>query len=126
MLKDTIAANPDNTNRVVELAVLYENKSQLEESHKLLLPYRQKLGATEGARILGQYLLKEGHNDDAYGLLYPYVQGRLDNLRSVERDYTNAVGQAVQRAMGALNEGKADPDFIAVISKLRKPSSARW
>src|ERR1051325_3357402 len=107
LLKESIAAHPDNTNRVVELAVIYEVDNQLGESVKLLLPYQQKLGATEGARILGQHLLAEGKYDDAYELLYPYVQTRLEKLRTIERSYTNAVSAAYKRAVDELNTGRA-------------------
>lgn len=111
LLKDIIGKHPDKTHRVVELAVHYEDQKQLDESHKLLMPYQKKLGATEGARILGQHLLKEGQYDDAYGLLYPYVQSRLASLRGVEQAYTNAYAQSIERAYAALNNRQAPRDF---------------
>jgi len=107
LLKESIAANPDHTNRVVELAVVYEADDQLDESVKLLRPYQHKLGATEGARILGQHLLSEGKSEDAYGLLFPYVQTRLEKLRGIEGIYTNAIASAYQRALEELNTGNA-------------------
>src|SRR5205814_4714051 len=85
LLKQTIAAHPDNTNRVVELALIYENARELDQSYELLAPYRQRLGATEGARILGQHLLQGGQYEEAYGLLQPYVQARLDQLHQMEQ-----------------------------------------
>ena len=111
LLKESIAANPDNTNRVVELALIYEADEQLDESAKLLMPYQQRLGSTEGARILGQYLLNEGKHEDAYGLLYPYVHTRLDKLHGVESAYTNAMSIAYKRALDDLNEGRAPESF---------------
>ena len=50
LLKQSIAARPGDTNRVVELALIYEKAGQLDESGKLLLPFRAGLGLTEGAR----------------------------------------------------------------------------
>ena len=111
LLKGAIAAKPDNTNRVVELALIYEDQKQLNSSYELLSPYARKLAASEGARILGQHLLEEGHYADAYGLLYPYVQARLDKLHAIERNYTNAMAMCYKRSIADLNEGHGDRSF---------------
>ncbi len=111
LLKLAIAAKPDNTNRVVELALIYEADKQLDESVKVLLPYRQKLGETEGARILGQYLLEQGKYEEAYGLLFPYVQLRLGRLHGIEAAYSNTVAAVSQRALADLNNNRADRSF---------------
>ena len=120
LLTESIAANPNNTNRVVELALIYEAKERLEDCYKLLLPYQHKLGSTEGARILGQHLLSERKNDEAYELLYPYVQNRLEKLRSIERAYTNAMSVVSRRALNDLNQSKADPSFYNAYNKASK------
>lgn len=111
LLKQTVAAHPNNTNRVVELALLYEKDGPPGESVKLLTPYAKKLGATEGARILGQHFLKEGQYEEAYGLLFPYVQLRLAKLHDMERSYTNAIALASQRALDDLRHNRAAPEF---------------
>jgi tetratricopeptide (TPR) repeat protein len=111
LLKSAIAAKSDNTNRVVELALIYEADKRLDESVKVLLPYRQKLGATEGARILGQYLLQKGEYEEAYGLLFPYVQVRLDRLHGIEAAYSNTVAAGSERALADLNASRADRSF---------------
>ena len=113
LLKEVVAKNPDNIDRLVELAVVYEESKQVAESHKLLTPHRKKLGATEGARILGQHLLQEGEYDNAYELLNPYVQARLERLRSVEHAYTNAYAHAIQRGYNALNNQQAPREFYS-------------
>jgi tetratricopeptide (TPR) repeat protein len=113
LLKEVVAKNPDNVDRVVELAVVYEDNKQVEESHKLLTPHRKKLGSTEGARILGQHLLQQGEYNDAYGLLNPYVQARLERLRGVEQAYTNAYAHAIQRGYNALNNQQAPREFYS-------------
>ena len=120
LLQEAIAANPDNIKRVVELALLYETERQLDKSVKLLLPYRQKLGETEGARILGQYLLQQGQNEDAYSLLFPYVQTRLEKLRAIERSYTNTVATVSKRVLDELNRGQADDSFYENYKKAGK------
>lgn len=111
LLKQVVAANPDNTNRVVELAVAYENAQQLDAGVALLRPYQARLGATEGARILGQKLLSEQNYAAAYGLLFPYVQSRLGQLRNVETGYSNTVANAERQILADLNNGRAGSEF---------------
>jgi tetratricopeptide (TPR) repeat protein len=124
LLKAAIAAKPGNTNRVVELALVYEADKQLDESVKVLLPYRQELGATEGARILGQYLLQEGKNEGAYGLLFPYVQARLDRLHNIETAYSNTVAAVSDRALAELNANRADRSFYESYKTASKAQKA--
>ena len=124
LLKSAIAAKPDNTNCVVELALIYEADKQLDESVKVLLPYRQKLGATEGARILGQYLLQEGKYEKAYGLLFPYVQVRLYRLHGIEATYSNTVAAVSERALADLNANRADRSFYASYKTASKAQKA--
>ena len=111
LLKEVIAAHPDNTNRVVELAVTYESSTQMDECITLLRPYKTRLGSTEGARILGQKLLEEQNYSDACGLLFPYVQTRLARLHDIEISYSNAIVTVSKRAYDDLNAGKAGQDF---------------
>jgi hypothetical protein len=111
LLKQIVAAQPDSTNRVVELAVAYESAGQLDECLKLLRPYQHKLGDTEGARILGQKMLQEGNYTDAYELLSAYVQPRLGRLPAIEASYTNALHLVRNRAFDELQHGRAGQDF---------------
>ncbi len=124
LLKEVVAANPDNTNRVVELALLYEANEQLDVAVKLLRPCRAKLGATEGARILGQSLLQEGKHQQAYDLLFPYVQTRLESLRALEKAYTNTLATVYNRALADLKQGNADRSFYEAYDKASKPEQA--
>lgn len=120
LLKQILAANPDDINHVVELAVVYENAGQLDESWKLLRPYQHKLGATEGARILGQKLLQEQNYADAYDLLFPYVQTRLDKLHGIEGSYSNTVASINKQALDDLNAGRADRSFYTAYKAAAK------
>jgi tetratricopeptide (TPR) repeat protein len=120
LLKQTVTTHPDNTNRVVELALIYEKEGPPGESVKLLTPYAKKLGATEGARILGQHFLKEGQYEDSYGLLFPYVQVRLQKLHAVERSYTNAIARASERAVDDLRHNRGPSDFYARYDRASK------
>ena len=125
LLKAAIAAKPNNTNRVIELALIYEEQKQLEASAQLLAPYREQLGATEGARILGQHLLVQGKNEDAYVLLYPYVQARLQKLREVERNYTNAMTLVYNECIRDLNAGLGDRSFYDAYKRASKAEQAQ-
>ncbi len=124
LLKAAIAAIPDNTNRIVELALIYEDQKRLDLSYELLLPCRTKLGATEGARILGQHLLEQNQNEEAYLLLYPYVQARLEKLRALEQNYTNTMGTLYQRCISELKAGRGDRSFYDAYEKAPKAEQA--
>lgn len=111
LLREVVAAKPDNVPRVVELALIYEASDQLAQAIQVLQPCQTRLGVTEGARILGQHLLREGRNDESYALLFPYVQSQLDRLHSLEQAYTNALTRVSQRALDDLRHGRADRAF---------------
>jgi len=113
LLKGIVAAKPDDTNRVVELAVVYENHNDLPASWSLLRPYRDRLGATEGARILGQKLLQEQDYPGAYRLLFPYVETRLARLHGIETSYSNTLAAVSEAAVADLNAGRGEPGFYS-------------
>jgi hypothetical protein len=117
LLKAAISANPDRTNRVVELALIYEGDKRLDDCYQLLTPYREKLGSSEGARILGQHLLQQAKYEPAYALLYPYVQARLEQLRTIEANCTNAEERMYRRAIDDLEAGRGDQSFYDAYKK---------
>lgn len=120
LLKTAISCRPDNTNRVVEMALIYEANQMMDACYELLTPYRAKLGATEGARILGRHLIDEGQYEEAYGLLYPYVQSRLDRLHVIEMNYTNTMTRLYKQCINDLNEGRGDRAFYDAYKKASK------
>ena len=113
ILKQILAANPTDVDHAVQLALIYEKNGQLNDAVALLRPLKAKLGATEGARILGQKLLQEQNYQDAYGLLFPYVQTRLQQLHQIESSYTNILASISHRAINDLNDGRGSPEFYA-------------
>jgi len=121
LLKAVVAAQPERLERVIELALHYEKEENLEECTRLLTPHQAKLAATEGARLLGQGRLRQGKFEEAYGLLFPYVQERLTKLRALERGYTNAIASSYRDAMNHLRFNKADPSFYSAYEKASKP-----
>ncbi len=113
LLKQILAANPSDVDHAVQLALIYEKNEQLDDAVTVLRPLKAKLGATEGARILGQKLLQEQNYEDAYGLLFPYVQTRLEQLHQMESSYTNTLASISHRAIEDLNNGRGTPEFYA-------------
>jgi hypothetical protein len=120
LLRAVVQAQPTNITRVVELALTYEKAQRMKDCHELLLRHRDHLGSTEGARLLGQHLLQESQYEDAYRLLYPYVQARLTRLHTIEQSYTNAVSGTYRAAVAHLRYGKADQKFYADYDKASK------
>lgn len=114
LLQQLLTKQPDNTNRAVELALIFEGEPNLEASARTLLPFKGRLGSTEGARILGQHLLQQGDYSDAYAHLHPYVQTRLTQLHKLERDYTNAVHSVSEGALEDLRKGRGPNEFYNV------------
>jgi tetratricopeptide (TPR) repeat protein len=119
MLEKLLAANPQDVDLAVQLALALEaedrssgkkpeNKpaQKTEEGDfrgrivKLLTPLRDKLGTDEGARLLGQALAAEGKFDDAYALLGPYLETHLEAFHEAER----AFGESYERAQARLSD----------------------
>ncbi len=114
LLQQVLTKKPDDTNRAVELALIFESEPNPEASARTLLPFKGRLGSTEGARILGQHLLQQGDYSDAYAHLHPYVQTRLTQLHKLERDYTNAVHSVSEGAVEDLRKGRGPSEFYNV------------
>ncbi len=111
LLQALLKANPDNVERAVELALIYEKGNALDTAVQVLLPRQAKLGATEGARILGQRFLKDGQTKEAYPLLLAYVQAKLENLRGLERSYQARLQAIDAEALRELNSGHASFNY---------------
>jgi len=92
---------------VVPLAALLEKQDKLDDAKKLLLPFKDKLGDGEGARVLGQILGRQGDYDGAYALLWPYVKSRLDRLHAAEKAAEDAIEQIQHREIGRLKDNQA-------------------
>ena len=122
LLEKLVAANPQDVELTVELALAVEAEgSKSRAGHgaagdpaarivALLAPLRDKLGAGEGARALGQALAAQGKYDESYALLSPYLEQRLDAFHQAEQAYTTAVEQAESRIVQQLRDGTA-PGF---------------
>jgi len=116
LLEKVVEKQLATAEQVSELALLYEASGEQEKSVQVLLPYREKLKDSEGARILGQGLLASGEHEGAYQLLYPYVEARLKSMDSALKGYSKALEAASRRILDALNANQYSADFKRISS----------
>src|SRR5262249_17809058 len=72
-----------------------------------LAPHAQALGATEGARILGQLYAHQGKFEQAYPLLSRYADERLKDYHAAEQKYNEVRKNVEDDILGQLKTGKA-------------------
>jgi tetratricopeptide (TPR) repeat protein len=83
ILERLVAAEPANQDFACKLAVVYEQLEQPDKCEKLLVPFEKRLGASEGARILGRLMAGRGQLQRAEALWLPYVKPHLEKLRGL-------------------------------------------
>lgn len=98
---------------VVELAAVLEEENNLERCEQILSARKTELGTTEGARILGQIYAGRGELDEAYSLLMPYMQIRLNDLQSVNQQLEQRLKFVQDQAIRDLEQGQGPPSFYA-------------
>lgn len=111
ILSKLVDREPDNPEWASQLAVIYERSGDMEKCEGLLEPHRQRVGHTEGARILGLMESRRGHLDQAIGLLSPYVGERLPKLRLAEQAYRDAIRTTQEQVIAEIEQGKAPADL---------------
>ncbi len=105
-----LADDPKDFEAAVELALLLESQGNDERIETLLLPHADKLGSSEGARLLGQLLAARGEFEQSYALLQPYLQERLAKLHDASEAFDEAITDAQDRVIEMLRDGSA-PGF---------------
>jgi tetratricopeptide (TPR) repeat protein len=110
ILEKLTASHPADVVFLSKLAVVYERSKQRERCEALLKPQEKKLGTTEGARILGQLYIEKGKHEEAYSLLQPYLDARLQTLHKAEERYVSALEAAATRILNSIKNRTA-PDF---------------
>jgi len=116
LLEKLVAANPQDVELIVQLALTLEEAGSPEGKEKsgddpkvriirLLSPHRDKLGTGEGARLLGQALAAQGKFDESYALLGPYLDSRLGSFHEAEQAYADAIAQVNDRVMNQFRSG---------------------
>ncbi|HVT80888.1 MAG TPA: hypothetical protein VHM90_09540, partial [Phycisphaerae bacterium] len=111
LLQKWVASEPGNMEAAVDLASLLVEQDQFDDARKLLLPFKDKLGTGEGARVMGMICVHDNKYDEAYALLWPYVQPRLDSLHAAENREESAIKAAWDHEVQLLRENKGPPDF---------------
>lgn len=112
--------HPGELKYLEPLTLIYDEQGRTKEYVQLLEPYRTKLGKSECARLLGQYLVSESRYNDAYDLLFPYVQVHLSELHQAEYNYTNTSHRTYKLVLKELNDGKAPREFYDRYDKADK------
>jgi Tfp pilus assembly protein PilF len=97
VLKKLVAREPEDPEAASRLALIYEKQGQPGWCKDLLLPHVDHLGSTEGARILGQILSRQGEVEKAQSLLSPYIETHLQNLQEAQRAFDQALDALEQR-----------------------------
>jgi tetratricopeptide (TPR) repeat protein len=121
LLEKIFVKEPQDIAIASELAVLYEDRKQLDKCKIMLTPLVEKLGSSEGARILGEiYFKEEGQQEAAFKLLSPYVDARLTRLHEVSSAYEKAYASAYDAVLADLNAGRAPQIFYQAVKPLPK------
>lgn len=110
LLEEALARDPSDLDYAVRLAQIDAAEGNTQAAVRLLAPHSQKLGSTEGARILGQAYASQGKTEEAVALLRPYVRACYQKLRAFEQDYT-ATFERKQTAIAEEIRSGAAPDF---------------
>src|SRR5262249_48548837 len=69
LLERLVAKEPNDPDAATQLALLYESQHQLPKCEAILVKVGDRLGTSEGARILGQIYSQQGKYDQAHPLL---------------------------------------------------------
>jgi len=111
LLERIVQQDPGNVKLVGQLAVLLEADEDLARCKQLLAPLQDKLGATEGARVLGRIYASEGKLDESYALLEPYTRQRLEKYHQAEKALNAAYERVSNQAISDLKNDRAPKDF---------------
>jgi tetratricopeptide (TPR) repeat protein len=111
LLERAVAEAPESPDLASRLALMYEARGELDKCDELLVPLVERLGASEGARILGQSYARRGEYQSSFALLLPYVDGRLQQFRAAEEAYNAVVEQKWARVVERLKGGEGSEDF---------------
>jgi hypothetical protein len=110
LLERLAQQEPNNVQYLSSLAVAHEGKRQFDRCEALLAPHLDRLGTSEGARVLGQVYVSQGKYEKAFALLQPYAEGRLKRLHDAEQAYQDAIKAAEQKVVDEL-KGQHAPGF---------------
>jgi hypothetical protein len=107
VLERLTADHPGDVEHLSRLAVVYELTGQRDRCRPLLEPHANKLGVTEGARVLGMIYAEQDKHEEAYGLLQPYADAHLKGLVEAEKRFEDAIKAKQAETERDLNGGHA-------------------
>ncbi len=110
-LEALVARDASDVAAVSRLAAICKADGDIEKCQQLLVPLEDRLGDTEGARILGQLYALQGEFEKSHALLGPYTEQRLTRLHTAEKDFETTFTTAQQRAIDQLQQGEAPESF---------------
>jgi hypothetical protein len=110
-LQKAVSADPANAAPAIDLAVILDAEDNPDECRKLLTPHAAKLGTTEGARVLGQILVRDGKFAEGAPLLKAYSTSRLSALHAAEKKYEAVANRVQTQAIATLDENRGPREF---------------
>jgi len=111
LVKSINAQDPTNLEAAVEISDTHFLAGNFEAVKQVLNPVKDKLGDSEGARILAQTYIGEGRNAEAYPLLSAYTSTRLDSFQKAEARFTEVSEGLWESEFTRLNTGLGPDSF---------------
>ena len=123
-LRALVTKQPQDGKAVSRLAVLLEESDRVKAAVPLLRAAGpEALKATEGARILGQFLAAKGEIEAAHALLLPYVEDRLKTVKKLEARLVSSYQTAEKAAYASLTT--ATPAALGTGDTRRSPRPSK-
>jgi hypothetical protein len=107
LLERVVATEPKDLPAIAELALVREALGERAQCEGLLIPHRDRLGTTEGARILAQIFAARGDVENALALLLPYAESRIELRRAAESRFDEVRKSIVANVLSAVRYGGA-------------------
>ena len=114
------AADPTNLEAAVEIAEPSFYANDLETVKRVLDPVKDKLGDSEGARMLAQIYISEGRTTEAYPLLSDYTSARLETFQKAEARLDSVTESLWDSEFFKLQNGLAPDAFYEAYDKAPK------
>jgi hypothetical protein len=107
LLERLLAQDPQNAELASRLAVACSEQGDEARCEAVLVPFADRLGALEGAAILGHIYARKRLYDKAVALLEPYLDAHLPRLHAAEKKFKDATAGLPQRVLEQLKAGTA-------------------
>ncbi len=125
LLEALVTKYPDDPEWASRLAQVSEARGDVARCEQLLAPHATRLGALEGARILGRIYAGQGRFTESFPLLSEYCAKRLNGLKAAEAAYHTAFETAAKAANAALNDGQAGEAWYSAYKSKSKDEQGR-